>query len=110
LIRKQITGKVAKELLFAIYLKEIEGGVTQAIEENDLWFKEIAEEEYEQLADEAMEGEDKILQEFVDSEKFPQGKLMFLVGKMMRLGPTERIVPASAERVMRAKVETLRKS
>ncbi|RKK71402.1 Glutamyl-tRNA(Gln) amidotransferase subunit B [Fusarium oxysporum] len=108
LIRNQITGKVAKELLFAIYLKEIEGGVTQAIAENDLWFKEIPEEEYEQLADEAMEGEHKILQEFASSETFPQGKLMFLVGKMMRLGPTERIVPANAERVMRAKVEGLR--
>jgi aspartyl-tRNA(Asn)/glutamyl-tRNA(Gln) amidotransferase subunit B len=33
---------------------------------------------------------------------------MYLVGKMMRLGPTERIVPANAERVMRAKVEKLR--
>ncbi|KAJ3519100.1 hypothetical protein NM208_g14263 [Fusarium decemcellulare] len=110
LVRKQITGKVAKELLFAIYLKEIEGGVTQAIEENDLWFKEIPEQEYQQLAEEAMEGEDKVLQEFVDYKKFPQGKLMYLVGKMMRLGPTERIVPANAERVMRAKVDTLRKT
>ncbi|KAM0426888.1 hypothetical protein ACHAPT_007784 [Fusarium lateritium] len=108
LVRKQITGKVAKELLFAIYLDEIEGGITQAIEDNDLWFKEIPEEEYEQLADEVMEGEDKVLQEFVDYKQFPQGKLMFLVGKMMRLGPTERIVPANAERVMRAKVEKLR--
>jgi aspartyl-tRNA(Asn)/glutamyl-tRNA(Gln) amidotransferase subunit B len=101
---------VAKELLFAMYLKEFEGGVTQAIEDNDLWFKEITVEEYEQIADEAMEGEDKILQEFANSEQFPQGKLMFLVGKMMRLGPTERIVPANAERVMRAKVESLRRT
>ncbi|EEU45929.1 uncharacterized protein NECHADRAFT_39102 [Fusarium vanettenii 77-13-4] len=108
LVRKQITGKVAKELLFAIYLNEIEGGITQAIEDNDLWFKEIPEEEYEKLADEVMEGEDKVLQEFVDYKQFPQGKLMYLVGKMMRLGPTERIVPANAERVMRAKVEKLR--
>ncbi|WAO88105.1 Glutamyl-tRNA(Gln) amidotransferase subunit B, mitochondrial [Fusarium falciforme] len=108
LVRKQITGKVAKELLFAIYLNEIEGGITQAIEDNDLWFKEISEEEYEQLADEVMEGEDKVLQEFVDYKQFPQGKLMYLVGKMMRLGPTERIVPANAESVMRAKVEKLR--
>lgn len=107
LVRKQITGKVAKELLFAIYLNEIEGGVTQAIRDNDLWFKEISEAEYEQLADEAMEGEQKVLQEFVDYKKFPQGKLMFLVGKMMRLGPTERIVPANAEKIMRAKVEVL---
>ncbi|KAF4980903.1 hypothetical protein FZEAL_3188 [Fusarium zealandicum] len=110
LVRKQITGKVAKELLFAIYLKEIEGGITQAIEDNDLWFKEIPQEEYEHLATEAMEGEDRVLQEFVDYQKFPQGKLMYLVGKMMRLGPTERIVPTNAEKVMRAKVETLRKA
>ncbi|KAJ4325008.1 hypothetical protein N0V84_003694 [Fusarium piperis] len=108
LVRKQITGKVAKELLFAIYLNEIEGGITQAIEDNDLWFKEIPEEEYEKLAEEVMEGEEKVLQEFVDYKQFPQGKLMYLVGKMMRLGPTERIVPANAERVVRAKVEKLR--
>ncbi|CAM1504066.1 Fc.00g016570.m01.CDS01 [Cosmosporella sp. VM-42] len=109
LCRKQITGKVAKELLFAIYLKELEGTVTEAIEENDLWFKEISEEEYEALAMEAMEGEGRVLQEFVDYKKFPQGKLMYLVGKMMRLGSTERIDPASAEKVMRAKVENLNK-
>lgn len=108
LSRKQITAKVAKELLFAIYLKEVDGGVTEAIEENDLWFKEISEEEYEELASEAMEGEEKVLQEFVDYKKFPQGKLMYLVGKMMRLGSTESIDPATAERVMRAKVEVLK--
>lgn len=108
LSRKQITAKVAKELLFAIYLKEVDGGVTEAIEENDLWFKEISEDEYQELASEAMEGEEKVLQEFVDYKKFPQGKLMYLVGKMMRLGSTESIDPATAERVMRAKVEVLK--
>lgn len=108
LVRKQITGKVGKELLFAIYFKEIEGGVTQAIQDNDLWFKEISDAEYEQLASEAMEGEEKVLQEFADYKRFPQGKLMFLVGKMMRLGPTERIVPANAEKILRAKVDALR--
>ncbi|KAH7155158.1 GatB/GatE catalytic domain-containing protein [Dactylonectria estremocensis] len=110
LIRKQITGKVAKELLFAIYFKEIEGGVTQAISKNDLWFTEISMEEYELLADEAMAGEDKVLQEFVQYIKFPQGKLMYLVGKLMRLGPTEGIVPATAEKVLRAKVDLLREN
>ncbi|KAH7156890.1 GatB/GatE catalytic domain-containing protein [Dactylonectria macrodidyma] len=108
LIRKQITGKVAKELLFAIYFKEIEGSVTQAINKNDLWFAEISLEEYELLADEAMADEDKVLQEFVQYTKFPQGKLMYLVGKLMRLGPTEGIVPATAEKVLRAKVDLLR--
>ncbi|KPM44241.1 Glutamyl-tRNA(Gln) amidotransferase subunit B, mitochondrial [Neonectria ditissima] len=108
LIRKQITGKVAKELLFAIYFKEIEGGVTQAIEANDLWFKELSLEEYELLADEVIGKEKKVLKDFIDYKTFPQGKLMYLVGKLMRLGPTERIVPTTAEKVLRAKVEPLR--
>ncbi|KAI5467096.1 GatB/GatE catalytic domain-containing protein [Mariannaea sp. PMI_226] len=109
LIRKQITGKVAKELLFAIYFNEVENGVTQAIEDNDLWFKEISQEEYEGLADEAMTNEEKVLQEFINYTEFPNGKLMYLVGKMMKLGPTERIVPAKAKEVLRSKVDLLRR-
>lgn len=105
--QKQITGKVAKELLLAIYLDELEVGVLEAIETNDLWFKEISTEEYEALAAEAIVGEEKVLQEFVEYKKFPQGKLMYLVGKMMRLGPTERIDPGTAESVMRSRVETI---
>lgn len=104
LSRNQITGKVAKELLLSIYLDELQGDVDAAIEANNLWFKEISEAEYRQLADEAVEGEDKVLQEFVDYKKFPQGKLMYLVGKMMRMGPAERIDPTTAEAVMRARV------
>lgn len=106
--QKHITGKVAKELLLAIYLNELENGVTAAIDANDLWFKELSKEEYAELADEAIRGEDKVRQEFARYDKFPQGKLMFLVGKMMRLGPTERIDPVTAEGVMRAKVDELR--
>lgn len=108
LFRKHITGKVAKELLVSIYLDELEGGVLRAIEANDLWFKEISQKEYAALADAAMEGEEGLLGLFVKYDKFPQGKLMYLVGKMMRLGPTERIDPAAAEGVMRARVEAMR--
>ncbi|KAH6891322.1 GatB/GatE catalytic domain-containing protein [Thelonectria olida] len=109
LIRKDITGKVAKELLFAIYFKEIEKGVTEAINENDLWFKELPVEEYQNLAQEVMDQEQKVLQEFVQYTEFPNGKLMYLVGKMMRNGPTERIDPAKAEETLRKKVKLLRR-
>ncbi|KAJ4862000.1 gatB/GatE catalytic domain-containing protein [Trichoderma breve] len=105
LYRKHITGKVAKELLMAVYLGELEGGILEAINNNDLWFKEISQEEYEALAAEAAAGEDKVLEEFADEQKYPQGKLMYLVGKMMRLGPTERIDPAVAENAMRQWIE-----
>ncbi|KAJ2974289.1 hypothetical protein NQ176_g6139 [Zarea fungicola] len=109
LYQKQITGKVAKELLVAIYLGEMgDGNVTAAIDANDLWFHELSQDEYVAIAEEAMQGEDRVLREFVKYEAFPQGKLMFLVGKMMRLGPTERIDPQTAESVMRAKVNSLR--
>lgn len=109
LYQKQITGKVAKELLVAIYLGEMgDGNVTAAIDANDLWFHELSQDEYGAIAEEAMQGEDRVLHEFIKYEAFPQGKLMFLVGKMMRLGPTERIDPQTAESVMRAKVNSLR--
>ncbi|KAM3565601.1 hypothetical protein MY1884_000134 [Beauveria asiatica] len=109
LFQKRITGKVAKELLVAIYLGEMgEGDVTSAIEFNQLWFHELTQDEYVSFAEAAMQGEDNVLKEFVSYDKFPQGKLMYLVGKMMRLGPTERIDPSTAERIMRAKVNGLR--
>lgn len=109
LYQKQITGKVAKELLVAIYLGDMgDGDVTSAIDTNNLWFHELSQDEYVAIAEEAMQGEDKVLREFVSYDKFPQGKLMFLVGKMMRLGPTERIDPSTAESVMRTKLDGLR--
>ncbi|KAG6012546.1 hypothetical protein E4U43_007733 [Claviceps pusilla] len=104
LSRKRITGKVAKELLLSVYLDELQGGVTETIEANDLWFHEISDGEYGQLAEEAVVGEERMLQGFTGYKKFPQGKLMYLVGKMMRLGPAERIDPVVAEAVMRARV------
>ncbi|KFA75847.1 hypothetical protein S40288_01919 [Stachybotrys chartarum IBT 40288] len=107
---KQITGKVAKELLLAIFLGNIDGGVLAAIEANDLWFKELSENEYEALANEVIELEGSTVQHFVEYKEYPQGKLMFLVGRMMRLGPTERIDPSNAERVMKERLRGVRAS
>lgn len=105
--QKSITGKVAKELLVALHLGNLDGAetITAAIEAHDLWFHELSNEEYAELAEAAVEGEDKVLMEFRERRAFPQGKLMFLVGKMIRLGATERIDPSNAERIMRAKIE-----
>lgn len=108
LYHKRITGKVAKEMLMALYLGELDNGVLDAIETHGLWFSEISAAEYEALVDQVIQGEDKVLQEFATSEKFPQGKLMYLVGKLMRTGPTERIDPATAEKTLRTRMEKLR--
>ena len=107
---KHITGKVAKELLMALYLGELENGILGSIEAHDLWFKELSAEEYNALVSEALEDEDRVLQELVSGDAVPQGKLMYLVGKMMRTGPTERIDPAAAERAARAHIDQLRGS
>ncbi|OBR05418.1 PET112 family protein [Colletotrichum higginsianum IMI 349063] len=100
--RRAITGRVAKELLVATYVGVVPSSVTETIREHDLWFKEMTDDEYRRLAERAIEGEDKVLEEFRGGKKkYPQGKLMYLVGKMMREGDTERIDPSGAEGVMR---------
>ena len=76
--------------------------VLAAIEQENLWFRELDAEEYAALADEAVEGQDAVVAQFATGgARYPQGKLMFLVGRMIRLGPEERIDPKNAEKVMR---------
>lgn len=109
--RREITAKIAKDLLWGIFRGDITaGGVTQAVDAGNLWFKELSEQEYAELADQVVAGEDKVLAEFLrfrqgKGKAYPQGKLMFLVGKMMRAGTEQRMDPASAERVLRARMD-----
>ncbi|KAK4161899.1 Glutamyl-tRNA amidotransferase subunit B, mitochondrial [Cladorrhinum sp. PSN259] len=109
--RKEITAKVAKDLLWNVYRRMIpKGGVTDAIDMCEWWFNVLSEQEYAALAEKVLEGEEKVLGEFLrfkegKSKAYPQGKLMFLVGKMIRAGPEQGMDPASAERAMREKIE-----
>lgn len=113
--RRRITANLAKDLLWAVFRGEIGAAgthkdVTEAIEKLDLWFKELSHQEYRDLARDVLEGEEKVLKDFQkfktgQSRAYPQGKLMFLVGKMMRKGPEQRMDPKSAETVMRAVIE-----
>ncbi|EON96463.1 putative aspartyl glutamyl-trna(asn gln) amidotransferase subunit b protein [Phaeoacremonium minimum UCRPA7] len=107
-----ITSRVAKELLFAVFrgdlVNTVETGpmdIGFAIEQGNLWFDELSEAEYHDLAEEALSGEERVLKDFVGYQRYPQGKLMFLVGRMMKLGAEERIDPKSAERVMKHLIE-----
>lgn len=113
--RRRITANLARDLLWAVFRGEVgpagaHKDVTEAIEKLDLWFRELPDEEYRGLAREVLEGEGKVLKDFEkfrsgQSKAYPQGKLMFLVGKMMREGPEQRMDPRSAETVMRAVIE-----
>ncbi|KAK8043878.1 hypothetical protein PG994_012716 [Apiospora phragmitis] len=108
LYRRRITAKVAKELLWVVYRGTVPAqyaSVADAIETEKMWFHELSEEEYAELADQAVEGQEDIVSLFADFKQYPQGKLMFLVGRMMRLGYEERIDPKNAESTMRRLLE-----
>ncbi|KAF2964499.1 hypothetical protein GQX73_g9052 [Xylaria multiplex] len=110
LYKREITAKVAKELLWAIFRGRVPGDyrtVSDAIAAEGLWFKELSTEEYAALADTAVSGQEDVVRQFADAKVFPQGKLMFLVGRMIRLGQEERIDPKSAEGVMRERIESV---
>ncbi|KAK6070669.1 pet112 family protein [Seiridium cupressi] len=106
--QRKITVKVAKELLWVVFRGTVPSqyaSVADAIESENMWFSELSSQEYADLADLAVDGQDNIIQQFVEYKHFPQGKLMFLVGRMLRLGPEERIDPQNAEQVMRQALE-----
>ncbi|KAI2631518.1 aspartyl/glutamyl-tRNA amidotransferase subunit B [Hypomontagnella submonticulosa] len=108
LYQRKITGKVAKELLWAVFRRRIPdeyATIDAVLDEENLWFNELDEDEYVELAYAAAEGQDDVLKQFVDYKQYPQGKLMFLVGRMIRLGADERIDPKEAERVMKRVLE-----
>lgn len=105
---RRITAKVAKELLWVVYRGTIPSqyaSVADAIETENMWFRELSDSDYVELAGLAVEGQEHILQHFVSYRQYPQGKLMFLVGRMVKLGPEERIDPKNAERIMRRYLE-----
>lgn len=105
---RKITAKVAKELLWVVFRGDVPSqysNVADAIERENMWFNELSPQEYAELADSAVEGQENILRYFVEYKQYPQGKLMFLVGRMLRLGAEERIDPFNAEKVMRKALE-----
>ncbi|KAI1103386.1 aspartyl/glutamyl-tRNA amidotransferase subunit B [Jackrogersella minutella] len=108
LYQRKIVAKVAKELLWAVFRRRIPDEyptIDTVLDEEDLWFKELNEDEYVELAYTAAEGHEEVVKQFVDYKQFPQGKLMFLVGQMIRQGAQERIDPKEAERVMKRVLE-----
>ncbi|KAI0846296.1 GatB/GatE catalytic domain-containing protein [Daldinia vernicosa] len=108
LYQRKITAKVAKELLWAVFRRRVPdeyATIDAVLDEENLWFDELNEDEYVQLALDAAEGQDEVVKQFIDYKQYPQGKLMFLVGRMIRLGAEERIDPKEAERVMKRVLE-----
>jgi aspartyl-tRNA(Asn)/glutamyl-tRNA(Gln) amidotransferase subunit B len=110
--QKRITAGTAKELLFAVFRGDLAVAnapykdIADMIDQEDLWFDEIATEDYVRLAEQAIDDNASVLDAFRSPKKYPTGKLMFLVSKMIRLGPEGRMDPEKAAGLMKASIES----
>lgn len=112
-----ITKEVAKELLFSVFRGDIGDGspsgyrnVTDAIEAEDLWFRQLSKDEHAELAATVLADEDETLEKkfkphFSEGKTYPEGQLMRLIGKMRRAGPVGQVHPQMAAHVLREAIE-----
>lgn len=112
----RISARVAKELLFAVYRGDLSGtspdgyaSVEEAIEKENLWFDSLSREEYWELALKTTGDNADIVKRFIyhysKGGAYPAGQLMFLVGRMMKSGPAERMDPQVAREVLEEVLE-----
>ncbi|KKY32753.1 putative aspartyl glutamyl-trna(asn gln) amidotransferase subunit b [Diaporthe ampelina] len=112
----RVTARVAKELLFAVYRGDLNGtspqgydSVEEAVEKENLWFKSLSRDEYRALAVKTVRKQMGVLKSFFHhystGTRYPTGQLMFLVGRMMKTGPAERMDPEVAREVLAEVVE-----
>lgn len=98
LLTNRITGSSAKLVLRRIFEGDTRE-ISRIIQEDGFLFRPLSDKEYEQLARDVMESNADIVQQIRSGGK--TGKLMYLVGQMMRRGEEGRIEAKEAERVMR---------
>jgi aspartyl-tRNA(Asn)/glutamyl-tRNA(Gln) amidotransferase subunit B len=104
---KSITGKTAKRLLSSVFEDQANGNprdVKDMIDEGGLWLRPMSAEEYDVLARSILDI--KVVEQILKGQ---EGKVMFLVGRMMKNGEEGRVEPKEAEKVIRRMVEENRK-
>ena len=105
---ERITGKTAKKVLKVLFENGQVGGeksVEDIIEGEQLWLRKMEREEYEELARRICEEEKKTVGEILAGK---DGKINFLLGKMMRGDKEGRVQPLVAREVLREVVEGFR--
>ena len=105
LLHNKVTGSTAKQVLKMVFEGD-ERSVEQIINEDGLAFRPLSDEEYEALAKEVMEGHADVVEQIRQTGR--TGKLMFLVGQMMRQGEEGRVEPQKAEKMLRRLVHDRR--
>ena len=98
LMEKKITGSTAKRLLRMSFEGDVRE-VERIIEEDGLAFRALSEEEYQARAREVMVANQAVVLDI--QKRGRSGKLMFLVGQMMRQGGESRMEAKKAEDVLR---------
>ena len=98
LVRNKITGSTAKQILKMVFEGDTRS-IDLIIAEEGLAFRPIVDDQYERLAKAVMEENETVVQQI--REKGRTGKLMFLVGQMMRTGEDGRVEARKAEAVLR---------
>ncbi|PHH54853.1 Glutamyl-tRNA(Gln) amidotransferase subunit B, mitochondrial [Ceratocystis fimbriata CBS 114723] len=115
----RITLGVAKEVFFIIFLDglEVENtsgnsphrvGISEYLEKHNLWFTEIDALQYRELAEQAISNNAPRSYELLKTNEPPKGRVMWLLGDMLRNGPLENMVPANAEKALREVLAELR--
>jgi aspartyl-tRNA(Asn)/glutamyl-tRNA(Gln) amidotransferase subunit B len=105
---KQITGKSAKALLVRLFENGemgVNAEVKEIIDEAGWWFSPLSLAEYEDLARSIWD--EKVVEEILAGK---EGKINFLVGKMMRLDRDGRVEPLEAAKVLKSLIEKSRTS
>jgi aspartyl-tRNA(Asn)/glutamyl-tRNA(Gln) amidotransferase subunit B len=99
----EITGKTAKKVLRTLFEDRKAGGgkaVHDIIEEQGLWFNPFSEEEYRVMAKGIVDEYPEIVKDVLVGNRKGKGKLMFLVGQMMRADREGRMDPKVAAMVL----------
>ncbi len=96
--RSNITGSTAKQVLKMVFEGDARN-VRDIINEEGLAFHPLSDDEYALLAQEVMNRNQDVVQQI--REKGQMGKLMFLVGQMMRTGEEGRVEAKRAETFLR---------
>ena len=96
--RSKITGTTAKQILKMVFQGDTRP-VGRIIEEDGLAFRPLSDHEYEELATKVIQANMAVVDDI--RNKGRTGKLMFLVGQMMRQGEEGRVEASKAEQTLR---------
>ena len=106
IIATNLTGKVTMSAARDILLRKFEGDertVESIIHEEGLVFRSLSEDEYRQLANSVIDDHPDMVEDI--REKGKTGKMMYLVGKMMRQAPEGRIEAPKAQSILQEQIE-----